>query len=111
MYDGEGHKNQPPPASFNFDIRIYEPAIAWLKNFIFWHHGHVIARVTHDAYPNLWRCYDDEGLVVVNIDHQLMCRLALVLEQIEWEARAMEIEDDNEEAKQKWLMDEEDDGG
>ena len=110
MYNGEtdGAKLKPPPQSFNIDLDFYKEACDWIKRFLRKSYGHEVDKVIHDAYPNIWRVYDHEGEVIVNINHDIMARLALVLEMhdmmiAEEEFSAAMIEDVHDK-------DEEDDG-
>ena len=79
---GDGKK--PAPSAFNIDIMHYAAAVEWLKGFVLKNYGMQITEVVHDAYANSWRCYDSEHGIITNVEHDLMQRLALVLEQIEW---------------------------
>ena len=100
--------HKAPPASFNSDIRNFYQAVEWIKRHLLQHFGTRVTKVVHDAYPNLWRCYDDDGDVIVNVDHELMARLALVLEEIDYHKLQEEMMDqDDEELRKKWLEDEE----
>lgn len=82
--DTSGVKPKPAPASFNTNLDYYKDAVEWIKDFIQKVHGIPVHKVIHDAYPDIWRVYDDQGSIVVNIDGQFMKRIALVLEQIDW---------------------------
>ncbi len=84
MYDGEGSKPKPSPKSFSINLNQYAAATEWLRGFLIRNHGLAAAKVLHDAYPNVWRVYDIDGDIIISIDHDLMTRIALVLEQIEW---------------------------
>jgi hypothetical protein len=82
--DTSGVQRKKPPESFNTDLNNFAAAADWVTKFIHKRFGLQVRRVLHDAYPDLWRFYDSDGEVIVNIEHDLMRRLALVLEQIEW---------------------------
>ncbi len=81
---GEGVPSKPSPKAFNIDLGHFKQAVGWVKMFVLKVYGERIVRALHDAYPNVWRFYDENGHMVLNLEHELMERLALVLDQIDW---------------------------
>jgi len=76
--------NKPSPEAFTLNLSHYTEAIDWLRDFIHKQYGLRVGKVVHDAYPNIWRCYDVDGEIDVNVEHDMMARLALVLEHMDW---------------------------
>lgn len=109
--DTTGVQRKPPPEGFSINLEHYSAAVEWLKSHVMRNHGLQVVKVVHDAYAGLWRCYDPEGEIVVNVEHELMQRLALVLEQVDWMWAAMTQYDEiDEEAQLKAIIDEHEDG-
>jgi hypothetical protein len=75
---------KPTPAGFSIELKDYEKSVGWLKRFLFLNFGLKVKSVTFDAYASLWRAYNYDDEIIVNIDNDLMNRLLLVLEHIEW---------------------------
>ena len=103
----EERMNKPSPEAFGLNLSNYTEAIDWLRDFIHKHYGLRVGKVVHDAYPNIWRCYDVDGEIIVNIGHDMMARLALVLEHMDWLYEESVKEAEEEELRKQY---EEDDG-
>lgn len=105
-----GGRSGPPHPGFNIDIAHYAAAAEWLKKFVVRSYGFEITNVIHDPYGNVWRCYDSKQGIIVNVDHELMQRLALVLEQIDWLWSEKRQQDEIDE-QIRWNKDEEEHNG
>jgi hypothetical protein len=72
-----------PAARKEVDFKLYQPAAEWVKKHIAQKYGFIPTKVVLD--DNLgWRFYDQEGNLLTTIDRDLMEKLALTLEKIEW---------------------------
>lgn len=97
MWDGNGPEpRKPPPEGFRVNAGDFVRAIEWVKSFVYRVYGEFIGSVVHDAYPNLWRFYDADGDLILVLEHKMMSRIVLVLEQIDWlwEAKQLDYDDD-----------------
>ena len=75
---------KPTPVGFKIDLRDYEKAIEWVRDHLIRNFELRAPKVLHDPYAKTWRFYDAEGVVIINLDHPIMERIALLLEKMEW---------------------------
>jgi hypothetical protein len=108
--DTSGVQRKPPPDSFGLNLTNFTQALDWVRDHIYKHYGYRVMKVLHDAYPNIWRCYDEDGEIIVNIEHALMARLALALDEIDYMLTAQEVMEYEEELRERYGEVEEDDG-
>lgn len=99
---------KPAPPSFSINLSDFVQSIEWIKAFLHKKFGVRVGKVVHDAYPNLWRCYDVDGEIITNIDHALMSRLAIVLAEIDALWLQDLVEKEEEELLRNQYADEED---
>lgn len=86
-YDGDngGVKlTKPRPPGFKVDTNDFEKAINWIKDHLKRHHGVMVVKVLHEANLDMWFFYENENEASVSLSHEMMERILLVLNQIEW---------------------------
>lgn len=95
-YNDEDRRTLRPkkesPAGFLLNMHEYQKSVDWVKQKVKQAFGKTIDECTYDPNIDYWRFYS-ENEIIVSLPHDIMERIMLVLEKIDWHFERLNMEE------------------
>ena len=100
------HRTKPPKPGYRLDTQYYIKSLDWVQEHILEKFGSKITRVIHDPELDIWRFYEGEQQIVT-VNQDLLDRISIALEKLDWKFEDMLDETLSEEAILHWIEEKE----